>query len=81
VAGSLRGAGRPILHTVVSLVAGLLVFLASSFQPIAYFGLLVSLAIVTTSAGSLVLLPAILATEMTLGDRWRRARALRRGVR
>jgi hypothetical protein len=75
VANSLRNAGRPILHTVTSLVAGLLVFLASSVQPIAYFGLLVSLAIVTTSAGSLVLLPAILATEMTLGDRWRRARA------
>jgi uncharacterized protein len=81
VTNSLRAAGRPILHTKVSLVAGLLVFLASSFQPIAYFGLLVSLAIVTTSAGSLVLLPAILATEMTWGERRQRARATRRDGR
>jgi hypothetical protein len=69
---SLRAAGPPILLTVASLVAGLLVLLASAFQPIARFGMLVSLAIVTTSAGSLVLLPAILAVDLTRSRRGRR---------
>jgi len=66
---TLRTAGRPIVHTGASLVAGLLVLLASGFLPIAFFGLLLSLAIVTTAAGSLVFLPAILATEMVISGR------------
>lgn len=64
IQGTLRTAGRPILHTLVSLVAGLLVLTASGFVPIANFGILVSLAMVTTSGSSLTLLPAILATEL-----------------
>ncbi len=61
VAGTLRIAGRPILLTSISLMAGLLVLTLSSFKPILYFGVLISTAILTTTLGALIILPAILA--------------------
>ncbi len=54
-------AGRPILHTSVALVAGLMVLTASNFLPIVYFGILVSVAIVTTTFSALLVLPAFLS--------------------
>jgi hypothetical protein len=54
-------AGRPILHTSVALVAGLMVLTASNFLPIVYFGILVSFAIVTTTFSALLILPAFLS--------------------
>ena len=57
---TLKIAGRPILLTSISLIAGLLVLVFSSFMPIAYFGFLVSLALFTTTIGALIILPAIL---------------------
>ena len=41
--------------------AGLLVLLLSSFLPIVYFGLLISLVLITTTLGALIVLPAVLA--------------------
>ena len=58
---TLKSAGRPILLTSLSLSAGLLVLTFSRFLPILYFGLLVSLALFTTTIGSLVALPAVLS--------------------
>jgi predicted RND superfamily exporter protein len=58
---TLKATGRPILLTSGSLVAGLLVLCFSHFLPILYFGILVSLALVTTTAGALVILPALLS--------------------
>jgi hydrophobe/amphiphile efflux-3 (HAE3) family protein len=58
---TLKSAGRPILIASISLVAGLLVLTFSQFKPIQYFGLLVSLALVTTTAGALIILPAVLS--------------------
>jgi predicted RND superfamily exporter protein len=58
---TLRTAGRPIFVTSISLVAGLLVLIFSQFMPILYFGVLVSLALFTTTVGALVILPAILS--------------------
>ncbi len=54
-------AGRPILLTSVSLVAGLLVLAISSFMPIVYFGILVSLSLFTTTIGALIILPAMIS--------------------
>jgi len=70
---TLRVAGRPILHTLVSLVAGMAVLTFSGFVPIANFGILVSLAMICTTGTSLTVLPAILATELA-GARKRAAR-------
>ena len=65
LAHTLKTTGRPILLTSLSLVAGLLVLCFSQFLPILYFGMLVSLALVTTTIGALVILPALLS----FGDR------------
>jgi hypothetical protein len=58
---TLKATGRPILLTSLSLIAGLLVLCFSHFLPILYFGLLVSVALVTTTAGALIILPALLS--------------------
>lgn len=53
--------GRPILLTTASIVGGLLVLTFSSFRPIIYFGILVSITLFATAIGSLVVLPVILS--------------------
>ena len=57
-------AGRPIVLTSATIVAGLLVLTFSRFMPILYFGLLVSLALFTTTLGALIILPAVLSLEI-----------------
>jgi predicted RND superfamily exporter protein len=61
LARTLMIAGRPILLTSLTIVAGLLVLAFSRFMPVLYFGLLVSLALLTTTVGALIILPAVLA--------------------
>ena len=53
--------GRPIMHTTISIVGGLLFLLLSSFLGIAYFGLLICFTLLFTMIGTLVLLPAVLS--------------------
>ena len=65
LAQTLKFSGRPILVTSSALIAGLLVLTFSSFKPVVYFGLLVSLAIFTTTLGALIILPALLAFKGT----------------
>ena len=60
---TLQTSGRAILLTLTSLVAGFLVLIFSSFLPIVYFGFLVSLVLLTTSLGALIILPAILSLQ------------------
>jgi predicted RND superfamily exporter protein len=57
-------AGRPILHTTVSIVGGLLFLLMSNFLGIAYFGLLTCSALTFTMLGTLFLLPAVIAVTV-----------------
>ena len=61
IAGTMAIAGRPILLTTVSIVAGLLILALATFQPIRYFGLLVCLTLAATCLGTVVVLPAVLA--------------------
>ena len=61
LARTLMIAGRPILLTSLTIVAGLLALVFSRFMPVLYFGLLVSLALLTTTIGALIILPAVLA--------------------
>jgi predicted RND superfamily exporter protein len=63
LARTLMIAGRPILLTSLTIVAGLLVLAFSRFMPVVYFGLLVSLALLTTTIGALIILPAVLASR------------------
>jgi predicted RND superfamily exporter protein len=69
---TLKTAGRPIFLTSLSLIAGLLMLTFSRFRPILYFGLLVSLALFTTTIGALVVLPAVLSLMSPYGRRRRR---------
>ena len=60
-------AGRPIMHTTVSIVGGLLFLLLSNFLGIAYFGLLICFTLTFTMLGTLVLLPAVIAVTFKSG--------------
>jgi predicted RND superfamily exporter protein len=64
LAGTLVIAGRPIVLTSLTIVAGLLVLVFSRFMPILYFGMLVGLALSTTTLGALIILPAVLSLEI-----------------
>ena len=61
VKAALNGAGRPILLTSISIIAGLIVLTLSSFTPIVYLGLIISIALVATTAGALVILTTLLS--------------------
>lgn len=51
-------AGKAIIYTSLALTGGFLVLLTSSFQPIILFGILISLTMINTTIGSIVLIPA-----------------------
>ncbi|MDX9819693.1 MAG: efflux RND transporter permease subunit [Desulfococcus multivorans] len=51
-------AGKAIIFTSLALVAGFLVLLTSSFQPIVLFGILIAMTMVNTTIGSVLLVPA-----------------------
>jgi predicted RND superfamily exporter protein len=51
-------AGKAIIYTSLALTGGFLVLLTSNFQPIILFGLLISLTMINTTIGSIVLIPA-----------------------
>ncbi len=55
-------AGRPILHTTISIVGGLLFLMLSNFLGIVYFGLLICFSLTFTMLGTLILLPAVIGT-------------------
>jgi len=52
--------GRAILYNMFVIVGGFIVLAASSFVPLVQFGLLVSLCMVTTAVGALVVVPAVI---------------------
>ncbi len=83
LAGTLVIAGRPILLTSLTMVAGLAVLMFSRFMPILYFGMLVGLALFTTTLGALIILPAVLSLEIgrKTGSRGARLQRSFRGSR
>ncbi len=60
VRAAVAHAGCPILVTSAAICFGLLALVGSTFVPVARFGLLLSVAIVATTAGALTVLPALL---------------------
>ena len=57
---TMKVAGRPMLLTTLSIMSALLALTFSRFRPIAYFGLLISLSLMFTTLGALILLPVLL---------------------
>ncbi len=52
--------GRAILYNMLVIFGGFVVLVASNFVPLVQFGLLVAICMVTTAAGALIVVPAIL---------------------
>ena len=61
--------GRPIVLTSLALIAGFSVLSLSRFTPVAYFGLLVALAMVATTVGALLVLPTALLLRVRTPSR------------
>ncbi len=57
---TMKIAGRPMFLTTLAIMAALLVFVFSAFSPVLYFGILISIALLTTTVCALVLLPVLL---------------------
>jgi predicted RND superfamily exporter protein len=66
---TLKVAGRPMVLTSLSITCALLVFVFSAFRPIFYFGVLISLSLVNTTAGALTLLPSLLYAGLRADER------------
>jgi len=61
--------GRPIVLTSISIILGMGMMVFASFTPIAYFGFLVALALLTTTIGCLVFLPMTLTLHYRFKDK------------
>ena len=53
--------GRPIMHTTFAIVVGFSVLVFASYKGISYFGLLTSITLFFAMAGTLIVLPAVMA--------------------
>lgn len=75
--GSLRHTmeitGRPIVLTSLSIIAGLILLIFSTFRPIGYFGILISIALLNTTIGCLIFLPSFIS----IWERSKRKRKLK----
>jgi predicted RND superfamily exporter protein len=67
---SILNKGRAIVFNMLVIVAGFLVLVVSNFVPLMHFGLLVSLCMVTTAVGALVLVPAMIRWLHTKERQW-----------
>lgn len=75
ISNTLEVTGRPIVLTTASIVGGLLVLTFGNFEPIVFFGLLVSSALLTTMLGTLIILPVVLYFSWVLAGRKTHLRA------
>ena len=64
-------AGRPIVLTTVSIIAGLLILTLGIFKPIVYFGLLVAFTLMAATLGAVIVLPAVMSVllKRRVGDK------------
>ena len=59
--------GRAMFYTSMTIIIGFLVLVTSNFNPTAYFGFFVSLAMVMALMGALTLLPKLILVLRPLG--------------
>jgi predicted RND superfamily exporter protein len=60
-------AGRPIVLTTASIIAGLLILTLGIFRPIVHFGLLVAFTLLAATLGAVVVLPAVMSVALKRG--------------
>lgn len=60
-------ATRPIFFTSLSLIAGFLIFMLSTFKPVYYFGVLIAISMFNCTFAALLILPSFLIVT----DKWR----------
>lgn len=60
MAVTLAETGRAILFTSATMVLGFSIFMVASFRPVAYFGGLTALSMITTSVAALLVVPVLL---------------------
>ncbi|MCF7927883.1 MAG: MMPL family transporter [Spirochaetales bacterium] len=74
ISETLKISGRPIILTNLSIIGGLLILNLGTFVPIRFFGTLVALALTTTAAGTLIILPTFLSLDWSIrkgiGKKW-----------
>ena len=68
--------GRPIILTSLSIIAGLILLIFSTFLPIGYFGVLISIALLNTTIGCLVFLPCFIS----YWERFKRRKKIKQGM-
>lgn len=68
VSETIRHVGPPITTTTIALFFGFIVLLVSTFKPLAFFGLLVAVTMVSAWAADLFVLPALIKTFKPLGQ-------------
>jgi predicted RND superfamily exporter protein len=66
---TIRGVGKPIIFTTVTISGGFLILLFSQFQPTALFGLLLVITLLAALVGDLILLPSLML-HMELITAW-----------
>ena len=63
LASTIQYTGRAILITTAAIVAGMSALAISRFLPVVYLGLLISIALIGATLGTLVVVPAVLGTS------------------
>ncbi|MBN1495405.1 MAG: MMPL family transporter [Spirochaetes bacterium] len=67
IRNTLAISGKAIIYTSLALIAGFSILVLSNFKPIVLFGLLVSITMIATTMGALLILPAVIkATGVSL---------------
>jgi hypothetical protein len=69
---TIRETGRPIILTTLSIVTGLAMLSFGSYTPIRYFGILVSVSLITTMLATLFILPPVIIATEIIGNKFRK---------
>lgn len=68
---ALQETGRPIILTSVSIISGMLMLTFASYAPIRYFGLLLAIALFTTTLATLFILPSVMLIGQQIREKFR----------
>lgn len=66
---TLQETGRPIILTSVSIISGMLMLTFASYAPIRYFGLLLAIALFTTTLATLFILPSVMLVSRSIWEK------------
>ncbi len=75
---ALQETGRPIILTSMSIISGMLMLTFASYAPIRYFGLLLAIALFTTTLATLFILPSTMLVGHQIREKFIQKRSQRR---